>query len=420
MKRMELTQKLEEFYKALEMHQQLWGDSLDDTIPRFPQTHLSELRQQTRQLNRMLGALRPFLEKEGGPWLMYHRASGNQWNALDEAVGESVAIVKDDSIRKVLNQLDQVIGKLQSDDPEEEIQFAGDHQEPEEKAASRGQVQLEKPVERAQPIDKSRTVMVVQGRDEGLNKAMFEFLRSLDLHPLEWSEAVAATGNASPYVGQVLNVAFGMAQAVVVLLTGDDMAYLREELHGQSEEPYEVNPTPQARPNVLFEAGMALASHPDETILVEVGTLRPFSDITGRHTVRLDHTLEKRQEVAARLKNAGCAVKMDGKDWHSAGDFTAPRPDEVVVETTSTAKQDSEELSEDDKRVLMILANAGDRRFTDEDVSSDLEVSVEKAKFFLESLEERGLAEHKYGWGKPNTWHLAQQGRKVLVELDLL
>lgn len=78
------------------------------------------------------------------------------------------------------------------------------------------------------------------------------------------------------------------ANAVVVLLTPDDEARLCEELRGKQEPDHEKALMGQARPNVLFEAGMAFGTHPDRTIVVELGALRPFSDIHGRHTIRLD------------------------------------------------------------------------------------------------------------------------------------
>lgn len=76
---------------------------------------------------------------------------------------------------------------------------------------------------------------------------------------------------------------------------------------------------------MLFEAGMALGLHRDRTIIVELGTLRGLSDLAGRHVARINNTPQKRNELANRLKNAGCAVETDGPDWYEAGDFTAPK-----------------------------------------------------------------------------------------------
>jgi len=174
------------------------------------------------------------------------------------------------------------------------------------------------------PPTDSSVVFVVHGRDQRLRKAIFDFLRALGLKPLEWSEAVSLTGTASPYVGQVLDVAFAHAQAVVVLMTPDDEARLREDLQRGDDPLHERELTGQARPNVLFEAGMALARHPDRTLLIEIGKLRPFSDIGGRHVVRLDNDLHNRQDVANRLRTAGCPVNITGTDWHTTGDFTPP------------------------------------------------------------------------------------------------
>jgi len=118
-----------------------------------------------------------------------------------------------------------------------------------------------------------------------------------------------------------LDAAFSNAQAVVVLLTGDDEAQMRPDLRKTGDPSYELVLTPQARPNVLFEAGMAMAYSPERTVLVEFGNLRPFSDVAGRHTVRMDGSTEKRQELAIRLEKAGCPVKTTGTDWHRAGDL---------------------------------------------------------------------------------------------------
>jgi hypothetical protein len=136
-------------------------------------------------------------------------------------------------------------------------------------------------------------------------------------------EPGARIGSASPYIGEVLDTAFNMAQAIVVLMTPDEMAYLLSD-HGHGDDDPETKPAPQARPNV-FEAGMAMGRDPKRTVLVELGPLRPFSDVAGRHAVRLNDNAEKRNDLAQRLKTAGCDVDTSGTDWLKTGDFSAPK-----------------------------------------------------------------------------------------------
>jgi len=150
---------------------------------------------------------------------------------------------------------------------------------------------------------------------------MFTFLRSIGLEPLEFLEARKLTRKPLPYIGEILDTAFQHAQAIVVLLTADDEVRLAPELQTPTDLPYEKHLTRQARPNVLFEAGMALASHPGQTILVQIGEVRPFSDITGRHLVHMDNSTQKRQELASRLEDAGCSVNLKGTDWHTDGNM---------------------------------------------------------------------------------------------------
>ncbi|WP_197417710.1 TIR domain-containing protein [Mycobacterium sp. GA-2829] len=168
-----------------------------------------------------------------------------------------------------------------------------------------------------------KKVFVVHGRNLTARDAMFTFLRAIGLDPIEWSTAIGATGSGAPFIGQALDAAFAMAKSVVVLLTPDDVAYLRPEYASGDDDP-ETEPKGQARPNVLFEAGMALGHHPDRTIIVELGSLRPFSDVAGRHLIRMDGSAPKRNELANRLRNAGCAVNTTNTDWLIAGDFTPP------------------------------------------------------------------------------------------------
>jgi predicted nucleotide-binding protein len=173
----------------------------------------------------------------------------------------------------------------------------------------------------APPRVNPKAVLVVYGRDSEARRAMFDFLRALKLDPQEWGKLIEQTGKASPYVGEVLERAFEEAAAVVVLLTPDDEARLRHEFQDDGDPAYELELTPQSRPNVLFEAGMAFGIHPDRTVMVELGTLRPFSDVGGRHVVRLDGTSNPLRDIARRLKAAGCEVDESGDDWTSPGRF---------------------------------------------------------------------------------------------------
>lgn len=167
-------------------------------------------------------------------------------------------------------------------------------------------------------------VFVVYGRDRPAKDAMFSFLRAIGVKPIEWNSALAMSKKAAPYVGEVLEAAFANARAVVVLLTPDDLAQLRPDLLTSTDKPYERTPTGQARPNVLFEAGMAFATHPGQTVMVQLGNVREFSDVAGRHVVHMSSEYAKRQELATKLKNAGCDVDTTGTDWVNTGDFTDP------------------------------------------------------------------------------------------------
>ena len=221
------------------------------------------------------------------------------------------------------------------------------------------------------PATDARDVFVVHGRNNSARNAMFEFLRALGLHPLEWQELVATTEQGSPYIGEILDVAFSRAHAVVVLMTPDDEARLREQFRNENE-PAEFKLKGQARPNVLFEAGRAFGRHAQRTILVEIGELRPFSDVVGRHAVRFDGSAERRHELAQRLKSAGCPVNTDGSDWLTAGDFavaialaTAVDPGEGVEirEWQDATTADGRlQISSDAAELLAEAAENGDGR----------------------------------------------------------
>jgi predicted nucleotide-binding protein len=157
--------------------------------------------------------------------------------------------------------------------------------------------------------DDPRAVMVVHGRDAPARKAMFDWLRAVGLRPREWSQLVKASNTASPFIGEVLESAFRQAQAVVVLFTPDEHVRLRASV-AKNASGWRL----QARPNVLFEAGMAFATHPTRTVLVVLGDQDIPTDLAGRNYVRLESAGQLR-DLAQRLEQAGCPVDITGDDW---------------------------------------------------------------------------------------------------------
>jgi len=112
---------------------------------------------------------------------------------------------------------------------------------------------------------------------------------------------------------------FAMGHAAVVVLTPDEDSKLRSRFAKSADEG---RPRPQPRPNVLIEAGMALALFPRKTILVKIGDVGSLpSDLGGRDVLKMDNTPEKRLEFIQRLKSVGCAVDDSSKEWLAAGDF---------------------------------------------------------------------------------------------------
>lgn len=177
------------------------------------------------------------------------------------------------------------------------------------------------------PKTVANSVFVVHGRDTALRRSMFDFLRALQLNPMEWEQAVYSAKGGNPNVGDIINNAMAQVQAVVVLFSPDEEARLYEQ-HWADSEDEEGKPQGQPRPNVLFEAGLALGAHPEKTIIVQVGKVRPFSDIAGKHLVHLRDTASRRNDLANRLRRLGCQVVQTGSDWIYAGSFVpaAPKP----------------------------------------------------------------------------------------------
>ncbi len=272
--------------------------------------------------------------------------------------------------------------------------------------------------------DARRRVFVVHGRDEKARKAVFAFLRSISLEPIEWSEAITYTETGAPYIGDILDHAFKKAQAVVVLITGDDISKLSSQYLKSDDPTYEREFTPQPRPNVLFEAGLAFGRHPDRTILVELGPTRPFSDIAGRHIVRISNDAKARQELVARLKTAGCNVKTEAKiDWLHEGDFDAAqrehhenmRKETQGFETLSYTKTIAS-LGKWENQILKFIVERSDKGFTADELSNHFNLPIVRLQYHLDQLVSVEYLHTLLSVGGRTIYKLTQKGRAYVVE----
>lgn len=184
-------------------------------------------------------------------------------------------------------------------------------------------VHRDQTLEEGRPTDQPRTdphkVFVVYGRNTNARDAIFALLESLHLIPQEWPSLVVETDGGSPYLLEIVNTGVATAQAVIVLLTPDEIVQLRQEYRKKGSSSEEAKIFCQPRPNVFFEAGMALVTHPGKTIFLQLGDLRPFSDIQGKYIIPWNNSAEVRKLLADKLREIGCLVSTDGDRWLSAG-----------------------------------------------------------------------------------------------------
>jgi predicted nucleotide-binding protein len=172
-----------------------------------------------------------------------------------------------------------------------------------------------------------RRVAVVHGRNRYAKSGMFAFLSALGLEPVDWDDAIKQTGKGAPHHREILDALFTTTQAVVVLLTPDEVATLIEALQtGAQDQKARL----QARPNVWLEAGMALGVKPERTILVRFENHDEPSDIEGLDYIGFDGSEKSRSRLRERLANVQCAVAVRS-DWLTAG--------QVEIETAIQLRQ---------------------------------------------------------------------------------
>lgn len=163
-------------------------------------------------------------------------------------------------------------------------------------------------------------VFVAHGRNIQAKNAVRDLLFALHLNPIAWADAVKLAQRkhgGTPHIDEIVSAGMDEAKAIVIVFTGDDYARLDPEYGDERAAP-------QSRPNVLFEAGMAVAKYRDRTILLQIGPSREFTNISGLYRIEMDGSEDRRRELVKRLEEVGCSVNAEPEDrWKNAGNFTS-------------------------------------------------------------------------------------------------
>ena len=168
-----------------------------------------------------------------------------------------------------------------------------------------------------------KRVFVIYGRDEEAHAELSKFLHALNLEEIRFEE-VANTLGPSPFVADIVLRGIKDADAVIALFTPDEHAALYDPTDGCLLETNAGGTRWQARPNVIFEAGIAYGRGTTEPILVVLGAdVSLFSDIGGKHFVHLGRPDGKRN-LFSRLSAILGSINPRITDWETsaeAGNF---------------------------------------------------------------------------------------------------
>jgi len=165
------------------------------------------------------------------------------------------------------------------------------------------------------------TVFIVSGRCRAARDAIVRILSGAGLKVVDFPEAKDDAGTGMTIVDYIVERAHQSANAVLVLMTPDEIAFLRRELSSPGDRPEERGPIKQSRPNVIDELGRSMSSRRNKTVLVSMGDIRIPSNEAGYFVERFDGSEDKRKDLLLALeKRCGCTVNWRGP-WNECDPF---------------------------------------------------------------------------------------------------
>lgn len=163
-------------------------------------------------------------------------------------------------------------------------------------------------------------VFVIHGRNTKLLEELSVWLDSIGLHARGF-DLIRAELGGSPTIMEVIQKGMTEARAIIALMTPDEVSFLRPGLQSDHDSAPDKQRW-QARPNVIFEAGMAFAlAGKDRTLILVAGVAELFSDVGGINYKRLPHDSTEREILKNVLRSMKCNVRDNDPTHHKRGDF---------------------------------------------------------------------------------------------------
>lgn len=258
-----------------------------------------------------------------------------------------------------------------------------------------------------------RKVFVIHGRNRSALNEMNSFLRACGLSPIGFGDLRAEMGG-TPTLDRIVEEGMNRAQGIIALITADEAASLRPEYRGPGDSGEAISRW-QARPNVIFEAGMAFGRDRERVVFVLLGDPKLFTDVAGVHVLRPTNDPRGDRTVLRDTlrKGMGCAVE-DTSAWMDHGDFdkfACPSGEPPDAFSTDNQLPSAPASSEKDAVVKLTgwinklsVSKAG-ASIDHEQIAAEARVSVDQVARLLPGVVAAG------GDG----WYVASAGETVII-----